>query len=149
MDDVRTKVTGIGHVELRVRSLDESAAFYRDVFGLVRRPAAPPSDKVCLCVGVPASGDSTFSIVLTEGLPLGTEIAGLDHVSLTVPIEQDVRDIHASAARLGVRCTSPRTFDGAYQAFVFDPNGYKIEVVAKNLEDPSGSSLARRQTATR
>jgi catechol 2,3-dioxygenase-like lactoylglutathione lyase family enzyme len=129
--------------------LDESAAFYRDVFGLVRRPAAPPSDKVCLCVGVPASGDLTFSIVLTEGLPLGTEIAGLDHVSLTVPDGQDVRDIHASAARLGVRCTSPRTFDGAYQTFVFDPNGYKIEVVAKNLEDPSGRSLAGSQTTAR
>ena len=149
LDDFRTKLTGIGHVELRVRNLDESAAFYRDVFSLVRRPAAPPSDKICLCVGVPASGDETFSIVLTEGLPLGTEIAGLDHVSLTVPNGQDVRDIHASAARLGVRCTSPRTFDGAYQTFVFDPNGYKIEVVAKNLEDPGASSLARQQTAAR
>lgn len=149
LDNVRTKLTGIGHVELRVRNLDESAAFYRDVFGLVRRPAAPPSDKVCLCVGVPASGDLTFSIVLTEGLPLGTEIAGLDHVSLTVPNGQDVRDIHASAARLGVRCTAPRTFDGAYQTFVFDPNGYKIEVVAMNLEDPGESPFARRQTAAR
>ena len=149
MDDVRTILTGIGHVELRVRNLDESAAFYRDVFGLVRRPAAPPSDKVCLCVGFPASGDLTFSIVLTEGLPLGTEIAGLDHVSLTVPNGQDVRDIHASAAQLGARCTTHRIFDGAYQTFVFDTNGYKIEVVAKNLEDPSRSSLARRQTAAR
>ena len=149
LDDVRTKLTGIGHVELRVRNLDESAAFYRDVFGLVRRPAAPPSDKICLCVGVPASGDETFSIVLTEGLPLATEIAGLDHVSLTVPNRQDVRDIHASAARLGVRRTTPRTFDGAYQTFVFDPNGYKIEIVAKSLEDPGKSPLARRQTAAR
>jgi catechol 2,3-dioxygenase-like lactoylglutathione lyase family enzyme len=149
LDDVRTKLTGIGHVELRVRNLDESAAFYRDVFGLVRRPAAPPSDKVCLCVGVPASGDETFSIVLTEGLPLGTEIAGLDHVSLTVPNGQDVRDIYASATRLGVRRTAPRAFDGAYQTFVFDPNGYKIEVVAKNLADLGESPAARRQTTER
>jgi catechol 2,3-dioxygenase-like lactoylglutathione lyase family enzyme len=149
LDDVRTKLTGIGHVELRVRNLDESDAFYRDVFGLVRRPADPPSDKVCSCVGVPASGDETFSIVLTEGLPLGTEIAGLDHVSLTVPHGQDVRDIHAGACRHGVRCTSPRRFNGAYQTFIFDPNGYKIEVVAKDLEDPDESPPARRRTSGR
>lgn len=149
MNDVCTTLTGIGHVELRVHSLDESAAFYRDVLGLVRRQVAPPNDKVCLCVGVPASGDETFSIVLTEGLPLGTEIAGFDHVSLTVPSGQDVRDIHAIAARLGVQCTSPRMFDGAYQTFLFDPNGYKIEVVAKNLGNPAGNSLARRQSAAR
>lgn len=149
MEKVCTTLARIGHVELRVRSLDESATFYHEVFGLMRRTATPPNDKVCECVGVPASGDATFSIVLTEGLPLGTEIAGLDHVSFTVPSGQGVRDIHALASELGVRCTSPRLFDGGYQTFLFDPNGYKIEVVASSMEDASQSAFSNPQTMAR
>jgi catechol 2,3-dioxygenase-like lactoylglutathione lyase family enzyme len=125
-----TPLTRIGHVELRVRDLDQSATFYRDVFGMARREASPPSDNVCVCVGVPASGGEEFTIVLTEGLPLSTELAGLDHVSLSALTEQDVRDIYAKADQLGLRCTKPRHFDGAFQTFVFDPDGYKIEVMA-------------------
>ena len=70
-----TRLQRIGHVELRVRSLDESARFYCDVFGLTRRAATPPSGKMCVCVGAPASGCEGFSVVLTEGLPLGTDRA--------------------------------------------------------------------------
>lgn len=137
MNDRHTNLMRISHVELRVRQLDRSAAFYRDVFGLVREEATPPSDKVCVCVGAPASGGEEFSLVLTEGLPLSTELAGLDHVSFIVLTEQDVRDTHAKASGLGFRCTAPRDFDGSFQTFVFDPDGYKIEVAAQHSENGS------------
>jgi catechol 2,3-dioxygenase-like lactoylglutathione lyase family enzyme len=127
-----TQLTRIGHVELRVRDLDRSAGFYCEVLGMFRSAATPPSDRVCLCVGVPASGGEPFSIVLAQGLPPSTELAGLDHVSLSALTEQDVRDIYARAGALGYRCTAPRYFDGAYQAFVFDPDGYKVEVAARS-----------------
>ena len=129
MEQQSTPLTRIGHVELRVRDLDPSAAFYHDVFGMVRREASPPSNNVCVCAGVPASGGEEFTIVLTKGLPLSTELAGLDHVSLSALTEQDVRDIYAKADQLGFRCTKPRHFDGAFQTFIFDPDGYKIEVM--------------------
>jgi len=125
-----TQLQRIGHVELRVRNLDQSARFYYDMFGLARREACPANGRVCVCVGAPASGSEGFSVVLTEGLPLGTDLAGLDHVGFSVPTEQDVRDTYARARRLGVRCTAPRASDGVLQTFVFDPNGYKLEVTS-------------------
>ena len=131
----------IEHVELRVRDLDESARFYCDVFGLERRAATPPNARVCVCVGAPASGGEGFSVVLTEGLPPSTDLAGLDHVGFNAPTEQDVRGIYAKARQLGFRCTTPRFFDGAFQTFVFDPNGYKIEITVRTAGQCSQPTL--------
>jgi len=127
-----TMLTGIGHVELRVRNLDSSSDFYCRLFGMARQPATPPSNRVCKCVGVSVSGGEAFSVVLTEGFPPGTEIAGLDHVCFNVPDVEHVDGVYALANHLGVRCTTPRVLDGNYQTFVFDPNGYKIEIVASS-----------------
>jgi len=135
-----TKLQRIGHVELRVRNLDQSARFYLDMFGLVRREESPPSGKTCVCVGAPTSGSEGFSLVLTEGLPLGTDLAGLDHVGFSVPTEQDVRDTYAKAHRLGVPCTTPRASDGVLQTFIFDPNGYKLEITANGSIDSQAES---------
>jgi catechol 2,3-dioxygenase-like lactoylglutathione lyase family enzyme len=133
----------IEHVELRVRDLNESARFYRDVFGLERRAAMPPNARVCVCVGAPASGGEDFSVVLTEGLPPSTDLAGLDHVGFNAPTEQDVRGIYARARQLGFRCTAPRVFDGAFQTFVFDPDGYKIEITVRTTGQCGQPTLDR------
>jgi catechol 2,3-dioxygenase-like lactoylglutathione lyase family enzyme len=125
------KLTGIHHVELRVRDLSRSAAFYHDLFGLERRETIPPSDKVCVCTCVSDNGKNRFGIVLTEGLPTAVELAGLDHVSLSVPRDEEVLRLYNKACRLNVRATRPRIFDGHYQIFVFDPDGYKLEVMAE------------------
>jgi catechol 2,3-dioxygenase-like lactoylglutathione lyase family enzyme len=139
-DTLAIRLQRIGHVELRVRNLDQSASFYCDMFGLTRRESSPPSGKMCVCVGAPASGCEGFSLVLTEGLPLGTDLAGLDHVGFNVPTEQDVRDTYARACRLGVRCTTPRACDGLLQTFIFDPNGYKLEVTSAGCTNAGAGS---------
>ena len=125
-----TAVTGIGHVELRVRRLQDSVRFYCDVFGLSRQETSPRPENQCVCVGVPASGSELFGVALSEGFPAGAELAGLDHVGMRVSTEQDVRDIYARAQELGYRATSPRVYNGHYQVFVFDPDGYKLEVLS-------------------
>jgi catechol 2,3-dioxygenase-like lactoylglutathione lyase family enzyme len=123
-----TKIAGIGHVELRVRSLQESVTFYCNVFDLRRQETVPRLENQCVCVGAPASGSGLFGVVVAEGFPAGAELAGLDHVGMRVSTEQDVRDIYARARELGYRATKPRVFNGHYQVFVFDPDGYKLEV---------------------
>jgi catechol 2,3-dioxygenase-like lactoylglutathione lyase family enzyme len=135
MDDVgmsaesgTTTIAGIGHVELRVRNLQDSVRFYCDVFGLCCKETVPRLENQRVCVGVPASGSGLFGVVLSEGFPAGAELAGLDHVGMRVSTEQDVRDIYARARELGHRATRPRVFNGHFQAFVFDPDGYKLEV---------------------
>ncbi|UCF34619.1 MAG: VOC family protein [Phycisphaerales bacterium] len=127
----RTKLSRISHVELRVRNLDESAVFYRELFGLQPMQANPPSDKVCVCSALDPSGEEGISVVLAEGLPPNLELVGMDHLSFGVPAKDDVSEIYLRALQLGARATSPRVFDGRYQTFVFDPNGYKIEVAAE------------------
>jgi len=131
-------VLGLHHVELRVRNLADSTAFLCDVFGLRRQDVVPPCDKTCVCVGMPASEGASFGIVLSEGLPPGTELAGLDHVGVRVATEQDVRDTYAKARALGYRATEPRVFGGAFQTFVFEPSGYKIEVCAQGDHSANG-----------
>ena len=128
VDRATTRIAGIGHVELRVRNLQDSVRFYREVFGLRCQETSPRLDNQCVCVGVPASGSGLFGVVLSEGFPAGAELAGLDHVGMRVSTEQDVRDIYARARELGHRATRPRIYNGHYQIFVFDPDGYKLEV---------------------
>lgn len=127
-DHGTTRIAGIGHVELRVRNLQDSVRFYRDVFGLRCQDTSPRLENQCVCVGVPASGSGLFGVVLSEGFPAGAELAGLDHVGMRVSTEQDVRNIYARARELGHRATRPRVYNGHYQVFVFDPDGYKLEV---------------------
>jgi catechol 2,3-dioxygenase-like lactoylglutathione lyase family enzyme len=127
----QTKLRRISHVELRVRSLDESAVFYQELFGLQPREADPPSAKVRVCSVLDENGQEDVSVVLAEGLPPNLEPIGMDHLSFEVPADEDVSDIYFRALGLRARATSPRVFDGRYQTFVFDPNGYKIEVAAE------------------
>jgi catechol 2,3-dioxygenase-like lactoylglutathione lyase family enzyme len=129
MEEQGIIVQGISHVELRVRDLNESAKFYADVLGLERRPVSPPSEKTCEC-GSRAESGAYFSLVLAEGLPNGTPVSGVDHVSFAVSNDNDVVAIYEKARTQNVPATAPRVYDGHYQTFIFDPNGYKIEVVS-------------------
>ena len=133
-----TRIIGIGHFELRVRNLQDSVRFYCDVFGLRCQETSPRLENQRVCVGVPASGSGLFGVVLSEGFPAGAELAGLDHVGMSVSTEQDVRDIYARARELGHHATGPRVFDGHFQAFLFDPDGYKLEVFADGCREASG-----------
>ena len=126
----RPKLRRIAHVELRVRDLGQSAAFYRDLLGLERTDAVPPSESTCVCTAK-SETEERFGLVLTQGLPSGAEVTGLDHLSFEVPTRQDVRDIYEEARRRNIHATQPREFNGYYQSYVFDPDGYKIEVISK------------------
>jgi catechol 2,3-dioxygenase-like lactoylglutathione lyase family enzyme len=135
----RTKLSRISHVELRVRNLDESAVFYQELFGLQPMQADPPSAKVCVCRALDEHGQEDISVVLAEGLPPNLEPIGMDHLSFEVPADEDVSDIYFRALGLRARATSPRVFDGRFQTFVFDPNGYKIEVASEGNDSKSGA----------
>ena len=122
----------IDHVELRVRDLAQSAAFYERLLGLTkRREWAGASDRVSVYLSDSADAGAAFSIVLVEGMPTGMEIAGLDHICLEVSTPTDVDEIHAAAIAAGSQATSPRIHLDRYQTYVFDPNGYKIEIATR------------------
>jgi catechol 2,3-dioxygenase-like lactoylglutathione lyase family enzyme len=77
---------------------------------------------------LPEEHPPQLSLILTQGLPLGSEISGLDHLGFVVATEHDVDEAYRRATEMGVRVTQPRIYAGHYQIFVFDPDGYKIEI---------------------
>jgi catechol 2,3-dioxygenase-like lactoylglutathione lyase family enzyme len=141
----RIRLTEINHVALRVRDLQRSAAFYCELFGLEVRPAVPPGDSVCVCAVPLASSLLSFGVALIQGLPGGTEPVGMDHLSLEVAKAEDVKDLYCAAVARGAQATEPRAYGGFYQTFIFDPDGYKIEIVSKEIPPESAACAAERR----
>jgi len=134
----RVRPTHINHVALRVSDLERSAKFYCELFGLEVHPTVPPDDSVCVCAAPSASSRFNFGIALIQGSPRGGDPIGMDHVSLEVAKAEDIEDIYAAATARGNQATGPRIYGGYYQSFVFDPDGYKIEVVSADVpENPT------------
>ena len=121
----------IGHVSLRVRNLRHSMDFYRGLIGLYPRQTDPPSALVRVCSPSSGSEPARASVILTEGLPAGSELTGLDHFSLVVATNEDVDQAYRQAVAQAIRATEPRVYAGRYQTFLFDPDGYKIEIRAE------------------
>ncbi len=133
MAAVHCSFSRIGHVQLRVRDLSESVTFYESLLGLQCVPPVRSSEKVCRCVSPEGRRNGAFAIVLVEGLPAGTELAGMDHLCLEVDSNDEVERVYSEAERRGFRATRPRLYDGQFQTFIFDPDGYKVEVAARAL----------------
>jgi catechol 2,3-dioxygenase-like lactoylglutathione lyase family enzyme len=129
----------LDHIHLRVRVLARSLSFYRDLLGLTEVPANPPSEMARIMEARTGSGEITLRIVVAEGLPSGSELIGVDHFSLAVGSEEDVEDLHRRSLDMGFIATQPRIYAGAYQTFLFDPDGYKVEVIAAGGRDTDGT----------
>ncbi len=120
----------IDHISLAVSDLARSAVFYERVLA--------PLQLVKLVDRSPASIGfgrkyPEFWLNARAGIPPQPENSG-SHVCLRAPSEDAVRAFHAHALRLGGRTAGdpgPRqaAFTTYIGAFVFDPDGNKIEVV--------------------
>jgi catechol 2,3-dioxygenase-like lactoylglutathione lyase family enzyme len=137
----------ISHVALRVTALGPSVEFYCDLFGLEPRPAVPPGNGVCVCAAPSASTLTGFGVILIQGLPPSTDPIGMDHLSLEVYRAEDVDDVYLAAVARGAQAIEPRLYSGHYQTFIFDPDGYKIEVVSR--EAPAESRCWGAETRNR
>jgi len=141
---VRTRLRRISQVELRVRDLAESAGFYGDVLGLMRRTTEACIARECAWESPCTGGDDGFQVVLVQGLPPGALLSGLDHLSIEVPSRSDVLDMYERARSRKMRATPPRASRGLFQTFLFDPDGYKIEVVAQDHQERDDEATVHR-----
>jgi len=130
----------ISHVHLRVRDLARSAAFYRELLGLHARAVDESTGGVWVCES-PAGG---FRIALTQGLG-GPASGGVDHIAIEVDSAADVQRAFQESTARGWRATRPRIYEDHVQTFVFDPDGYKIEILAAGRTAASGFSEASPQ----
>jgi catechol 2,3-dioxygenase-like lactoylglutathione lyase family enzyme len=119
----------IDHVSLAVSDLARSGAFYESVLaplGLARLVAREGT------VGF-GKRYPEFWLNAREGLAPQPETTGT-HICLRAPSEDAVREFHARALATGGRdagAPGPRqgAFTAYFGAFVFDPDGSKIEAV--------------------
>jgi len=144
MDDAQPKTAAIRdasrfrmlHTMIRVKDLDRSVDFYTRLLAmkLLRRKDYPSGEFTLAFVGY---GDEETSAVveLTYNWPRKEPYAlgdGFGHLAIGVP------DIYGTCERLakeGVkipRPPGPMKHGGSVIAFIEDPDGYKIELIARD-----------------
>jgi lactoylglutathione lyase len=123
------------HTMIRVRDLDRSLDFYTRLLGmtLLRKKDYPSGEFTLAFVGYGAEESDTV-IELThnwgqqEPYQLGT---GFGHLAIGVPdIYKTCQTLAAEGVKIP-RPPGPMKHGGSVIAFVEDPDGYKIELVAK------------------
>jgi lactoylglutathione lyase len=125
------------HTMIRVRDLDQSVAFYRDVLGMreLRREDYPTGKFTLAFLGYGSETDGTFiELTYNYGETQYTHGTGFGHMAVAVA------NIAAAAERLqrlGVkflRAPGPMTHTATNGqrdviAFIEDPDGYRIELI--------------------
>lgn len=122
------------HTMLRVTNLDDSLKFYCDVLGmkLLRKHDFPSGKFTLAFVGY---GDESEATVLE--LTHNWEVSSYDLGDAYGHIAIGVDDVYAACDRIRerggnvVRDAGPMKGGTAVIAFVEDPDGYKVEIVAE------------------
>ncbi len=125
------------HTMLRVSDLERSIAFYTDILGmkLLRRTDYPAGKFTLAFVGYGTETEHTV-LELTynwdvDHYQLGTAFG---HIAIEVAdVYQACEQIRASGGKI-VREAGPMQGGTTIIAFVEDPDGYKIELLAPKME---------------
>jgi catechol-2,3-dioxygenase len=119
------KIKSLGHVVIRVRNLERSEAFYRDVLGL---PVCAHYDQDGLKMAFFTLGDH-HDFAIAENPDLGEEKgSGLDHVAFKIGTDMD--DLRAAKAKMDEHgiATDPIDHDVTKSLYIADPDGNGIEL---------------------
>jgi len=121
------------HVMLRVRDLEESIAFYETHFKMkVLRQKDYPEGKFTLCfMGYGDEGSETV-LELTYNWGVSSYELGTSYGHIAIGVDDVYATCESIRAKGGkiVREPGPMKFSTTVLAFVEDPNGYKIELLA-------------------
>jgi catechol 2,3-dioxygenase len=117
---------GIGHVVLKVRDLDRSLAFYRDLLGF-----QVSGEMSNVMIFLTATGENHHDLALLRvgdqaPSPLPTAV-GLYHVAIRLPDMDAVRDAHVALTERGLlRGTADHGVSRSL--YTADPDGNEIEL---------------------
>ena len=118
-------ITGVNHITLSVRDLEESFNFYTQVLGL--HPVVKWPKGACL-----SAGEMWMALILDEHTRPGP-LAEYSHVAFTVS-PQDFPKMSNKIRRYGAKIWQDNHSEGDSIYFV-DPNGHKLEIHASDLEN--------------
>jgi lactoylglutathione lyase len=125
------------HTMLRVRDLDGSIAFYRDLLGMreLRRNEVAAGRYTLVFMGYASNAEGQAEIELThnwdqEGpYELGTAFG---HLAVGVPDVAAACELVRQGGGKVTREAGPVKHGTTVIAFVEDPDGYKIELIERN-----------------
>jgi lactoylglutathione lyase len=118
-------VQSYNHVGLYVKDLKESAKFYREIVGL--QPLNVPDNLTAIRRWFQIAPGQELHLLLGRKDPVTNNDKNGGHFSWTIPAKS-ADSIEAYLKGKGVPYHRQQRFDGAYQIYITDPDGYVIEL---------------------
>lgn len=126
------KLNGIAHIQLTVRDVKKSRAFYAPLLKFFEMQILIDSETYFYCIG------SRTGIAISQideknrELPFDPRHVGLHHLCLRAREREDIDEIFRFVGKLGAKIVHPPREDGfapGYYSVLFeDPDGIRIEV---------------------
>jgi catechol 2,3-dioxygenase-like lactoylglutathione lyase family enzyme len=126
-------VNRIDHVDLAVRDVERSLAFYLSVFGPLgveeafRFPTYRGTENVVYL----RFGAQVVGFRAADGGEHRYYEVGLEHLAFVLDTREELDELHQRCVELGVDIQFPpqedRDIPGYWEMFIFDPDGLRIE----------------------
>ncbi len=123
------RLTGLGHVLLRVLDLERARTFYTEVLGFRVLEEDPEHGGLFLALAGQSHAIDLFAVKDPEAARLQSPgVRGLGHVAFRVASEDALKEAYASLREHGVEVT--RSIDHVSQKSVYfqDPDGNTLEI---------------------
>ena len=121
--DAQIAVNGYNHVALCVKDIKESTRFYRDVMGL--ETVEVPEQMKAIRSWFKIAPGQELHLLAGRTFPVANNDPNMSHFSLTI---SDANPVEAYLKNLKMPYLRQQRFDGAWQIFISDPDGYFIEL---------------------
>ncbi len=118
-------ILSYNHVGLAVKDLKTSVTFYRDIIGL--SPLDVPDNMLAIRRWFRVAPGQELHLLLGRENPVANNDKNGAHFSLSIPTNS-ADEIEAFLKEKNVTYHRQKRFDGAYQIYVTDPDGYVIEL---------------------
>jgi glyoxylase I family protein len=143
---------GIQHVDLAVRDVERSLAFYFAVLGPlgleedIRVPSYRGTEEVVYL----RFGEQNLGLRPADGGEHRYYDVGIEHLAFEVDSRAEVDDAYQRCLQLGARIHYPPEEDADledyYAFFAFDPDGIRVEVFSAKLPGPGQDRWALKPT---
>lgn len=118
-------ILSYNHIGLAVKDLKTSVVFYRDIIGL--SPLDVPDNMLAIRRWFRVAPGQELHLLLGRENPVANNDKNGAHFSLSIPTNS-ADGIEAFLKEKNVVYHRQKRFDGAYQIYVTDPDGYVIEL---------------------
>ncbi len=116
-------ITGFNHLALSVSDIEASTVFYRDILGL--EPIEVPDDLKAIRSWFKFGGGQDLHLLAGRTDPVTNNGRNSGHFALTI---SDADALEAVLIESGIDYHRQQRFDGAWQIYISDPDGYVIEL---------------------